>query len=182
MNNNDITKNVSGITSTIDTGELDTKDMDFYPTKGGFTGLRYKGKDYGRIVLRRALPVKHPMEYIFISDRENKEIGMIRDIRNLDRKNTELALEELDKRYYCPTVISVISAMDKLGYVYFEFMLRTKTGESKKGCAVKDVSRNIRMSGTDALLVFDTDGNRYKIDSLSSLDRKSLKLLQPYIF
>lgn len=171
-----------GITETIDIGLIDPGEINFYKTAGGFTGLVFKGSDLGRITLRRALPVRQPLEYIFISDKDNNEIGMIRHIKDLETTQQELAMDELDKRYYCPCVSCVVSAEDKLGYVYFEFRLKTNNGESVRGCAVKDVSKNIRIMDTDSVLIFDTDGNRYKIESLSRLDKKSLKKMQPYLF
>ena len=52
----------------------------------------------------------------------------------------------------------------------------------KKNCALKDVSKNIRMLDDDRLVITDVDGNRYIIESLSALDKKSLKRLEPYLF
>jgi len=166
----------------IDIGLLDLSKAEFYVTPGGFTGLRYDGKDYNRVILRRALPIKHPDEYISVADKENKEIGMIRSLSELNENQLRIVQAELDKRYYCPTVYEVKSVKDKLGYVYFELIIGRDGVKYKKNCAVKDVSKNIRMLDDDKLAIFDVDGNRYIVESLSKLDKKSLKKLEPYLF
>jgi len=166
----------------IDIGLLDLSKAEFYVTPGGFTGLRYDGKDYNRITLRRALPIGHPDEYISVADKENKEIGIIRSLSELDEKQRSIVQAELDKRYYCPAVYEVKSVKDKLGYVYFELIIGRNGVKYKKNCAVKDVSKNIRLLGDDKLAIFDVDGNRYIVESLSGLDKKSLKRLEPYLF
>lgn len=175
-------KSASSLADAIDIGWLDLSKAEFYVTPGGFTGLRYDGKDYNRIILRRALPIKHPDEYISVADKDNKEIGMIRSLLELSEEQRKIVQAELDKRYYCPTVYEVKSVKDKLGYVYFELIIGRDGVKYKKNCAVKDVSKNIRMLDDDKLAIFDVDGNRYIVESLSKLDKKSLKRLEPYLF
>ena len=173
----------TGAINQIDIGLLNIKEAEFYVTKGGFTGLRYAGKDYPHITLRRALPVYQPSQYISVADHENKEIAILRDLADLSDAQREIVSRELDTRYYCPDILEVRSVKDKLGYVYLE-MLLSRAGEAPfaKNCAVKDVNRNIRMLGEDSLLIFDVDGNRYIVPSLSLLDKKSMKRLEPFMF
>jgi hypothetical protein len=172
----------SSLAYAIDIGMLDIQNAEFYVTPGGFTGLKYAGKDYKRITLRRALPIGNPMEYISVADKDNKEIGMIRSLADLSEKQYDIVVKELDNRYYSPTVYEVKSVKDKLGYVYMELIIGRDDQRFKKNCAVKDVSKNIRMLDDDRLAIFDVDGNRYIIQSLAGLDKKSLKRLEPYLF
>ena len=172
----------SSLAYAIDIGMLDLLKAEFYVTQGGFTGLRYAGKDYNRISLRRALPIGSPMEYISVADKENKEIGMIRSLSDLSDKQHQIVVTELENRYYSPTVHEVKSVKDKLGYVYLEMVIGREGQRHKKNCAVKDVTKNIRMLGDDRLAIYDVDGNRYIIQSLENLDKRSLKRLEPYLF
>lgn len=172
----------ASLADAIDIGILNLKDAVFYRTEGGFTGLRYAGKDYKRISLRRALPLGDPMHYISVADHENKEIGIIPDLAEMKGEALEIVLEELGRRYYCPTVHEIKSVRDKLGYVYMELVIEGQAGHIAKTCAVKDVNKNIRMLGEDRLIIFDVDGNRYIVNSLKELDKKSLKRLEPYLF
>jgi len=167
----------------LDIGLLDTDKAEFYTTSGGFTGLKYEGKDYPHIVLRRSLPIKEPMKFISVADHENKEIGIIRAVEELHSDQKAIVINELDNRYYAPVILEVLSVKDKLGYVYIEMRVQNKNGKVHvKNCAVKDVNRNIRMLGEMSLIVFDVDGNRYIVEDLDKLDRNSLKRLDPYLF
>ena len=175
-------KKLTGLTDAIDLGLLDTKTSEFYRTPGGFTGLKIGEKDYKRVSLRRALPLKDPLAFISIADEENKEIGLIRQLSDLSDDQLSIVNDELNKRYYCPKVKEVKSVKDKMGYVYIELVLITQNEVFDKNCAVKDVNKNIRLVDENRLIIFDVDGNRYIVESLRDMDKKSLKRLEPYLF
>lgn len=170
------------LSEAIDIGYLDLNDAKFFASSGGFVGLNYKDTEYSRVTLKRALPINHPDEYISVSDASNNEIGIIKDINDLKDEQRSLLLEELSKRYYCPKIDKILSVKDKMGFVYFDVSIIKGNAMFKKNCSVKDVSKNIRMLGDDKLMIFDVDGNRFLIDPLSELDKKSKKFLEPYIF
>ena len=168
----------------IDIGIMDLTKAKFYRTDGGFTGLDYDGQNHKHITLRRTLPIGRPMEYISVADVKNNEIGIIKSVLDMKGEQFEIVTSELDKRYYCPEILEVKSVKDKLGYVYMELLLNVP-GEDKKhtkNCAIKDVNRNIRMLGDESLIIFDVDGNRYIIKNIESLDKQSLKRLEPFLF
>jgi len=166
-----------------DLGIMDLSRAEFYTAVGGFAGLRYKGEDYKHIVLRRIMPIDQPMHYISVADHDNKEIAILKSVDELKESQREIVIRELDSRYYAPQVLDVMSVKDKLGYVYMEMRLRNKQGkEYDKSCAVKDVSRNIRMLSGNSIIIFDVDGNRYVVPDLSQLNKQSLRRLDSYLF
>ena len=166
-----------------DLGLLDISQAEIYATEGGFVGLKYQGEDHKHVILRRIMPLQMPLEYISIADTENKEIGILKAVADLPVAQQEIVIKELDSRYYAPEVLDVLSVQDKLGYVYMEMQLRNKQGkEYKKNCAVKDVSRNIRMVTPTSVIIFDVDGNRYVIPDVSRLNRNSMRKLDAYLF
>ena len=175
------------LADAIDIGFIDVRRAEFFQTGGGFTGLRYAGKEYARVSFRRALPVGQPDTYISVADAENKEIGILRDVAELAGAQRAIVSAELDRHYYCPQVLEIKSVKDKLGYVYLELRIQGAGSEGAgksydRNCAIKDVNKNIRMLDENRLILFDVDGNRYLVPSLSSLDKKSLKRLEPYLF
>lgn len=171
------------IVDQMDLGIIDVKEARFYASEGGFPGLSYKGEDYRHVVLRRIMPMAEPYRYISVADPDNKEIGILKEVDELDEAGKKVVLTELDNRYYSPEVIEVISVQDKLGYVYMELRLKNKQGkEYTKNCAVKDVSRNIRMLGDMSCIIFDVDGNRYIAPDLAKIGKKSLRKLDAYLF
>ena len=171
------------IVDQMDLGIIDVNQARFYASEGGFPGLKYKGEDYKHVVLRRIMPMQEPFNYISVADPDNKEIGILKAVDELDARQKQIVIAELDNRYYSPEVIEVISVQDKLGYVYMELRLKNKQGkEYVKNCAVKDVSRNIRMLGDNGCIIFDVDGNRYIVSELSKIGKKSLRKLDAYLF
>jgi hypothetical protein len=171
------------INTQMDLGILEIKDLTFYTADGGFVGLKHKGEDYKHIVLRRIMPIEHPMQYISVADHENKEIGILNDVTALPADQHAIVERELDNRYYSPQVLEVISVKDKLGYVYMEMKLKNKQGRVyEKSCAIKDVSRNIRTLPNNSVLIFDVDGNRYTVPLISDLSKQSQKKLDAYLF
>jgi len=171
------------IKDQMDLGIMDISQAAFYVGDGGFTGFRYKGEDYKHIVLRRIMPIDQPLHYISVADQENKEICILKAVNDLPDNQREIVERELDSRYYSPEVLDIMSVKDKLGYVYMEMRLRNKQGkEYDKSCAVKDVSRNIRMLSNNSVIIFDVDGNRYVVSDLTALNKHSLRRLDAYLF
>ncbi len=162
---------------------MEVEKLEFYRNTG-FLGLRYDGNDYKRIAIRRVLPHQMPEEYLSVCDHEQKEIGIIKSLAQLSGEQAALVRDELVHRYFCPEVKEVLTVNDKMGYVYMEVSLLSElNGETyKKSFAVKDVSKNIRKVSDEELFIFDVDGNRYIVKVLSKLDKKSIRLLEPYLF
>ena len=174
---------MNSIDMAAELGLMDVGETAFYFADGGFVGLKYKGEDYKHIILRRIMPIREPFHYISVADHENKEIAILKSVDELPDDQRKIVISELDNRYYSPEVIDVISVQDKLGYVYIGLRLRNKQGkEYNKNCAVKDVSRNIRMLSGSSVIIFDVDGNRYVISDLSKLNRQSMRKLDAYLF
>lgn len=166
-----------------DLGLMDLSQAEFYKSDGGFAGLKYKGEEYKHIVLRRIMPIDQPMNYISIADNDNKEIAILKAVDDLKPDQRLIVEQELDNRYYSPQVLDIMSVKDKLGYVYMEMKLRNKQGsEYDKSCAIKDVSRNIRMLSDNSIIIFDVDGNRYVVPDLKALNKQSLRRLDSYLF
>jgi hypothetical protein len=166
------------VTELMDINIMDADKIEFYETGTGFVGLRYLDKDHKRVTLSRILPLNDPDDYISVIDTDGAEIGIIRSISELPEKQAMIVRDELSKRYYCPTVLKISSVKEKMGYVYFDVMIKEKS----KSFAVKDVSRNIRQLDDRRIIIFDVDGNRYIIEDINRLDVKSMRRIEPYLF
>lgn len=157
---------------------LNPQECRFFRNNNGFLIFSLNNENKGRIKLSRSYPFSRPNEYICISDLEDKEIGILRDIAELDKSSKELAEAELNTRYYCPTITEIKAIKEKMGHFYFE----TKIGDKEKNFTVKNITRNIRFAGEDTLLIFDMDGNRFIMPEFSKTDIKSKRLLEPYLY
>ena len=157
---------------------LNPHECRFSKNNNGFLVLTLNGEEKGRVKLSRSYPFSKPNEYICVSDIEDKEIGILKDIEVLDSTSVELAKNELETRYFCPTITEIKSIKEKMGHFYFE----TKIGDKEKNFTVKNITRNIRFAGEDTLLIFDMDGNRFIMPEFSKTDLKSKRLLEPYLY
>lgn len=146
--------------------------------KNGFITLKLDNEDKGRVKLIRAYPYSLTDEYICVHTLDDEEIGIIRDLKELDSASCENAKKELDSRYYCPTVTAVKSVKERMGHFYFETVIDGK----EKNFTVRDITRNMRFSSGDTLLIFDMDGNRYVIPEFEKIEQKSKRLLEPYLY
>ncbi|MDR1464601.1 MAG: DUF1854 domain-containing protein [Oscillospiraceae bacterium] len=156
----------------------DLPDARFYRNQNGFLALKAGGRDYRRVTLRRALPFTDPAKYICVIDTEEHEIAVIEDLAALDEDTRALIEAELAVRYFCPEISEVKRIQEKLGTYYLDVAI----GAFEKTVAVKDVGKNLKQLEDGALLVTDTDGNRYRIADLGHLARKNLRMLEPYLY
>ena len=164
--------------SVMDIGILDPKTLLFYINPKGFIALKAGEQDYKRVKLSRILPFTDPFRYIAVADMDNKEIGIIRDIAELPEEQQALIKKELGSRYYCPTLTQIETIREKMGYFYFDVVI----GDFKKVFAVKDISRSIKQLDEQRIIITDVDGNRYLIPDIWSIDAKSRRKLEPYMY
>lgn len=144
----------------------------------GFLIMTYSGEVKGRVKLVRAYPYTLTSEYICVVDSNDNEIGIIKSLADLDKKSEECCIHELERRYYCPTITEVKKIKERMGHFYFESIIDGKT----KKFTVKDITRSIRFSSENTLLIFDMEGNRYVIPSFDAIEEKSKRLLEPYLY
>ena len=135
-------------------------------------------KYYNRVFLHRAFPYELLWEYISVLDAENKEIGLIYNIEDFDADTVEILRTELERKYFSPTIKSIESVKERYGFSYWKVV----TADGKKMTfTMQDTYRNIVHTGEDSLLLLDVDGNRFTIESIVGLDRKSYRKIEIYL-
>ena len=157
---------------------LNPDECSFSFNDKGFLIMGLKGETKGRVKLIRTYPYTLTDEYICVHDLEDKEIGIIRSLNDLDETSSECAKKELHSRYYCPTITTVKSVKERMGHFYFQTIIDGK----EKNFTVRDITRNMRFATGDTLLIFDMDGNRYVIPEFEKTEPKSKRLLEPYLY
>ncbi len=170
----------NNITQFADLTMLDPASAVFSPEQGGYISLNYNGTEYKKVKLNRALPYRSPNEYICVSDKDGKEIGIIKDLRQLSDEQRTIVDQELNKLYYSPAITRILSAKDSMGYMYFE----VETNVGKRDFAVRDASKNIKFIDPmlrNAVQINDVDGNRYLIEDYAKLDSSSSKKIEAFL-
>ena len=153
-----------------------------FGTKNGFLCLELTGEDgvriYDRVFLHRAFPYELPEQYISVQGEENKEIGIIFDISDLDDSSAELVRRELDRKYYAPIIKEIKSVKERYGFSYWKV---TDISDRELSFTVKDTFKSIKRLGDDTITVVDVDGNRFTIESVSALSQKSYRKIELYL-
>lgn len=149
-----------------------------FKMKNGFLCLVLDGEEYNRVFLHRAFPLELLYEYISVTDSDSKELGIIYKLGDFDTETAELLKTELERKYYQPVVKKINSLKERYGFSYWNVV----TDEDRKvSFTMQDTFRNIIRAGEDKAVLLDVDGNRFVIESLSALDKKSYRKIELYL-
>ncbi|MDR1734654.1 MAG: DUF1854 domain-containing protein [Oscillospiraceae bacterium] len=154
------------------------QDVHFCRNANGFLSAEIDGVSYDRVQLTRALPLTQPGAYIQIADMEGKELAIIEDLSALERAERALAEEELALRYFYPEVTKVHSMKEKLGSYY----CKLQCGKVEKTIAIRDVSKNIKQLSGGRIMITDTEGNRFLIPDTKRIEKRSMRMIEPFLY
>ena len=95
----------------------------FERTQGGFVSLTFEGKTWDRVQVIRLFPFTEPNGFISIRmvEERSREIGVIKDLKDVSKETKKLLLEQLNLHYFTPIIQKVLSIKDEYGYAYFMF-------------------------------------------------------------
>ncbi len=160
---------------------LSSENATFFK-EGDFIGAEIKNEDgevvrHTRVWLHRSFPFDRPNEYISVQNKDQEELGLIKDISAFDKAIAEIIIAELERKYYTPEIKKIMTLKETRGFSFWKVM--TDTGE--QSFTVQDTSKSIVRIGGDRAFVFDICGNRYEIKALSALDKKSYRKLELYL-
>ena len=152
-------------------------DAHFTLAPGGFLNMEYKDKTYPRIKLRRLQPLTNPSAYISVADEESNEIGIFPDLSVLPDDQRQLLEDALRFKYFTPRILSVSEIKERISYLFIDCV----TSAGAKRICVSDYTSNMRVVGEASVSILDAQGNRYFIDDLRKLDKKSFQKLDQYL-
>ena len=157
-----------------------------FTQKGDFPAMVMKAKNtplysvelhFSRVYLRRAFPAAEPYRYISVAGKDEREVGMIPDINEFPEAQRKLLKKELDRLYFMPKILRVDDVKDRFGRTTFH----VKTDIGPLCFTVQDVYRNLFRLPDGRLILTDIDGNRFEIEDVTALDKKSYKKIELYI-
>lgn len=160
---------------------LDCSQIKLKREKSGFLTLDYMGKTYRRINPTRLIPFYSKTTYISLSyendDKEFREVGVIKDMAELDEEQYKILDSYLEYKYFMPEITKVISIRDNMQGSIF---VKSVTTSGEKTICVKDWYQNFRMLTENYLYVNDAEGNKYFCADIHKLDKKSLSVLEMF--
>ena len=160
---------------------LDCKKIELRQEKSGFLTLEYEGRTYNKVDPTRLIPFISKTTYISLSyendEKEFREIGVIKDMAELESGQFRLLEKFLEYKYYMPEITRVYSIRDNMQGSIF---VRADTTSGEKTICVQDWYQNFRMLSSKYLYVNDADGNKYFCADIEKLDRKSRNVLEMF--
>jgi len=163
---------------------LTPDEVTFYHNDLGQLCLRLAdGSDSQEVLVFRTLPISDPHRYISIrvgaTASEQREIGILRDLKALPADQRRLLTEELDRRYFIHIITKVRSIREELGFLYWD----CETDKGRREFAVPRWNQGkVIETHTGGRVVTDVDGNRYEIPDLAALDAESRARFLRYIY
>ncbi len=192
------TKEKKALLDDIDDGDLILQDAResipltkenaiFTRSAGGLISLRLKNQDgeeefFERVVLLRAFPMTCPDEFLIVREADGKgergkEIGSIRHITDFDAETVSLFSEELQRRYFTPTIYKINSVKEKFGYFYWD----SETSAGHITFILNNPFSNVRLLEDGRVFIYDIDGNSFCIPDASALDKASYRRIEIYL-
>jgi len=136
--------------------------------------LEVNGTLYTNVKLKRPFPYTRP-ECLILYTNDDREIGILRDYRKLDKGSKELLERVLEIIYFMPKIKRIMSVNSRGGY--YEWVVDTDKGVIKfktwRSCA--------RFLSNGKVIIKDINGNVYCVENIFRLNTKSQALLSIFI-
>lgn len=133
--------------------------------------------EYERVWLHRVFPFDAKEEFISVQTKDGEEIGIIRRLSDFDAETVEILQGELERKYFTPRIKRIVTLRERRGFSYWK--VETDVGEME--ISLQDTYRSITRVGENRAFITDISGNRYEIEDIEALDKKSRKKLELYL-
>ena len=130
-----------------------------------------------RVLLHRDFPFEFPYAYISVMNTDSMELAFIKDIELFEGEEKEILVKELERKYYSPKIWKIYSVKERFGFSYWD----VETPAGRVTFTLQDTFKSISRAGESRLFFFDVDGNRFTIEDVDALDRKSHKKIELYL-
>ena len=136
------------------------------------------GTVYDNLEPRMLFPYTNHTMYITLLDKGENEIGLVRDLEELDKDSKQALLECFKEYYLIPKITKVIDCEDKFGTL--KWTVDTDRGEIIFN--IKNRHSDIKhLYGTPRIIIRDSNDNRYEISDVDALDPVSKRKLFSYL-
>lgn len=156
---------------------IEGADVQFTATGLCVVNMQYRGETYSNLTPKRLFPLNDKNKYITLLDEEQKEVAIIRDLSTLTPESRAVVEDALEGFYFLPKITKIYSCNEKFGLFTFD-------AETDKGRIQFDMGNlhyNIKRLEGGRILFRDMNDNRYEIPDYTKMDKKSIRLIYPYI-
>jgi len=141
----------------------------FYDPPGTVRLSVGESHSYGTVKLYQAAPLSRPNRYISFQSGKSEEILMIENLADMTDESRIVAEEELARRYLTARVLRVAEIRTEFGITYWH----VDTDKGERDFVIQSMAESCLWLSDDHLLLTDSDGNRFEIESRARLDTAS---------
>ena len=152
---------------------LDPTKMRFFRSQRGSLILSLEGKEYTDLKIRRAFPFEQANSFIGVFDSNGDELGLLEDPQTLDDDSRQALLDELDKIYFHPKILTFSNLDEEYGVLRGQI----ETSSGPRQLEIRNYRTNVRMLSGGRAIVEDVDGNRYLIEDWRALPKHTREIL-----
>lgn len=164
-----------GLEAYIDVEFINNENALFQINQHNNVSITYKEKTYDHVGFYRSFPLTNEGIFISIKDDEDKEIGLIKDLSDMENKElVQVIQKKLEVRYFCPVIESILKLKEEYGYCYFT----TETSAGTRDFILNRHDRPIKRMHDDRYQIMDMDGNRYFMKAFEHYEDKHIKIIE----
>lgn len=127
---------------------------------------------------RRLFPLTNQDMYITLLNREEKEVGFVRELSELDEASREALQECFKEIYMIPKILRLLECEDKFGSLKW----KVETDHGTVSFRIRNRHSDIKhLHGTKRIIIRDANDNRYEIPDYTAMDAHSNRLLFSYL-
>lgn len=128
---------------------------------------------YGPVRVIRCLPLTRPNEYLSVQDDEGEEIGILRNLQELEPESRRLVEQELNLYYLTSRVRAIHRVENKNGILSWD----VTTDRGRKTVHIRD-RQHIRPLPDGRIILTDIHDAKYEVPPLETLDERSRHWLE----
>jgi hypothetical protein len=125
------------------------------------------------VSVARAFPFSKPNEYVGFQDGAGADIGILPSLEGIDAESRAIIDQEMDRRYFTPTVRKVNLVTEMQGTVTWE----VETDRGPRRFVVRNIRDNAYSIGQGRIMLTDSEGNRYYFTDVLNLGRRAYEVL-----
>jgi hypothetical protein len=127
------------------------------------------GREFTNLRPRRVFPLSGRADYVSFLDEKGREVLLLAHPRRLDRESRHALEKALERTYYTAKILRVDGMREAMGVTQWDVL--TDHGHAR--FEVVDREQHIRHLRGGRYVIADVDGNRFEIEDVRQLDKRS---------
>lgn len=125
---------------------------------------------------RRLFPITNLNSYITLLDEKEKEIALIKEMKDLNEESAKAVNDCFEDFYMIPRITQVLEVNDRFGVLKWRVM----TDRGEISFSIRNRHSDIKVLGKKRLFIRDSNDNRY-LGNINEFDSHTMRKIFCYI-